>query len=118
MILLFAAISKKTYKKERNIRLLKFFRTICSHQKRGITSNQEALSKIFKNESYLKAFLIKISIENQVMRIEQTEGKSLFLEEIFLKYSQKNFLKFLVFFKFFQGVASEEEPEARPYQHG
>ena len=86
LILLFAAIAKKTYKKERNIRLLKFFRTICSYQKRGITRNQEVLSKILKNDSYHLAFLIKIKIDSQVMRIEQAEGKSLFFEDIFLKY--------------------------------
>lgn len=85
LILLFAAIAKKTYKKERNIKLLKFFRTICSHQKRGITSNQEVLSKIFKNEAYHRAFLIKINIDNQIMRIEHTDGKTLFFEDIFLK---------------------------------
>lgn len=84
LILLFAAIAKKNYKKERNIRLLKFFRTICSHQKRGITSNQEILSKILKNDSYHKAFLVKITIDNNVMKIESTDGKILFFDQIFL----------------------------------
>lgn len=90
LILIFAAIAKKTYKKERNIKLLKFFRTICSYQKRGVTSNQEVLSKIFKNESYHKAFLIKVFIDNQVMRIENKEGKTLYLEDLFLKELRKN----------------------------
>ena len=84
LIMLFAAIAKKTYRKERNIRLIKFFRTICSHLKRGITSNQEILSKIFKNESYHKAFLVKITIDNDVMKIEDNDGKIIFFEEIFL----------------------------------
>lgn len=84
LILLFAAIAKKTYKKERNLRLIKFFRTICSHQKRGITSNQEILSKIFKNDSYQKAIMVPIKIDNDVMKIESADNKILFFEEIFL----------------------------------
>lgn len=85
LILLFAAIAKKTYKKERNLRLIKFFRTICSFQTRGITSNQEVLSKIFKNDSYHKALLIKVIVDNNGMKIEHNNAKTLFFEEIFLK---------------------------------
>lgn len=60
LILLFAAIAKKKLKKEKVLKILKFFRTISSHDKRGITPNQEILFKIMKNEAYGKSLIMKI----------------------------------------------------------
>lgn len=60
LILLFADIAKKKLKKDKVLKILKFFRTISSYDKRGITPNQEILFKIMKNEAYGKNLIMKM----------------------------------------------------------
>ncbi len=60
LLLFFATIAKKNCKKEKMLKILKFYRTICSHANRGITPNQEILFKIMKPEAYGKCMIMKI----------------------------------------------------------